>query len=344
MQYVTTRNNDKLYSCLHALHDNRAPDGGFYIPSEQISFTQEQIASFAMKNPNQALAEILNLLFDQELTRWDVDFAVGRYPVRLSSMVRRIAIAEMWHNVDWEFDRTVRNLANRIRGSRDSSMPAGDWAYIAVGIGVLFGIFGELMREEIADGEKKVDVVVPSGDFRLASSCFYARNWGLPIGDIIICCNENNNLWNFIRLGELRSSVTIVDTDLSQCDHAIPEDLERLIHLAGGESAAREFAQSVAELRSYFPEEAVVSNLQNGCYVSVIGSARVENTIYTTFKNYDYVFGPYSALCHAGLADYRSRTGLGNHALILSHRGALCDDGYVARHLNMAVSTLHNIL
>lgn len=344
MQYVTTRSKDKLYSCLHALNDDRAPDGGFYIPAEEVRFTREQVESFAMKNPNQAIAEVLNLLFDQELTRWDVDFAAGRYPVRLSSMVRRIAIAEMWHNVDWEFDRTVRNLANRIRGSRDSSMPAGDWAYIAIGIGALFGIFGELMREGIADFKKKVDIAVPSGDFRLASICFYGRSWGLPIGDIVICCNENNNLWNLIRHGELRTGASAVDTDLPQCDQAIPEDLERLIHLCGGEMAVHEFMEAIAAFRSYFPEESVLAQLQSGVYISVIGSARVENTICTTYKNHGYVFGPYSALCHAGLSDYRSRTGMGNHALILSHRGALCDDGYVARHLNMAVSTLHNIL
>lgn len=344
MLYVTTRNNQTQYSCLHALNDDRSQDGGFYIPAQEIHFTPEQISSFAMKNPNQAMAEILNLLFDQELTRWDVDFSAGRYPVRLSSMVRRIAIAEMWHNVDWEFDRTVRNLAARIRGSRDTTMPVGDWGYIAVGIGALFGIFGELMREGIVGEEKKVDLVVPSCDFRLAMACVYARSWGLPVGNIIICCNENNNLWNLIRHGEMRTVLSVVDTHTPQCDRVYPEDLERLIHLCGGEEEALRFAHCVLESGSFFPEESSLLQLQNGIYVSVISQSRVESTIPTTYKNHGYVFGPYSALCHAGLADYRSRMGMGNHALILSHRGALCDDGYVAGNLNMAVSTLHTIL
>lgn len=344
MQYVTTRNSKIQYSCLHALNDDRASDGGFYIPAEDIHFSPEEIASFAMKNPNQAMAEILNLLFDQELTRWDVDFAAGRYPVRLSSMVRRIAIAEMWHNVDWEFDRSVRNLAARIRGSRDVSMAAGDWGQIAVAIGALFGVFGELMREGIADHDKKVDVVVPSSDLRLAMACIYSRQWGLPVGDIIICCNENNNLWNLVRQGEMRTGWNVVDTDTPECDHAFPQDLERLIHLCGGEKETERFCDAAVEFKSYFPEETTLQKLQQGIYVSVISQARVESTIATTYKNHAYVFGPYSALCHAGLADYRSRVGLGNHALILSHRGALCDDGYVAGNLNMAVSTLHTIL
>lgn len=344
MQYVTTRSNEIRYSCLHALNDDRAPDGGFFVPAAEICFSPEQITSFAMKNPNQAMAEILNLLFDLELTRWDVDFAAGRYPVRLSSMVRRIAIAEMWHNVDWDFDRTVRDLTARIRGSRDISMRPGDWGQISVAIGALFGVFGELMREEIAAIDKKVDVAVPSSDFRLAMACFYARSWGLPIGDIVICCNENNNLWNLIRHGEMRTLLSVADTDTPQCDKMFPDDLERLIHLAGGEREAVRFCEAVAGSGSFFPEESLLQKLQDGIYVSVIGQSRVDNTIAASYKNHGYVFGPYSALCHAGLADYRSRVGISRHGLILSHRGALCDDGYVAGNLNMAVSTLHNIL
>ena len=84
--------------------------------------------------------------------------------------------------------------------------------------------------------------------------------------------------------------------------------------------------------------------MQDGIYVSVISQSRVESTIPTIYKNHNYVFGPYSALCYAGLTDYRSHTGAGSHALIISERGALRDDAFVARELNMAVSTLHNIL
>lgn len=344
MQYATTRSNEKCYNWLHALTEDRAEDGGFYVPSEKIQFSPEEIEALAVKNPNQAVAEILNLLFDSELTRWDVDFAVGRYPVRLSTMVRRIAIAESWHNVDWEFDRTIRELSARVRGLRDSSKAASDWCRIAVRIGYLFGVFGELMRDGIAAADKKVDVVVPSADLNAAMAVWYARSWGLPVGNLIICCNENNNLWNLIRQGEMRTGITVRHTATPQCDHAWPEGLERLIHGCGGPEEACSFVQAAGEGRGYFPEEGTLLRLQEGIYVSVIGQERLKTTIPTIYKNHNYVFGPYSALCYAGLTDFRSRTGSGDYALILSERGALRDDAFVARELNMAVSTLHNIL
>ena len=344
MEYLSTRSGNQFVDSAQAVLSGLAPDGGLYVPETLPRFTREEIEALAMKNPNQAVADILNLFFDGELNRWDVDFSTGRYPVRLSSMVRRIAIAECWHNVDWEFDRTVSELAGLIRGSKNRMEKPGEWCGIAVRIAVLFGIFGELMRDGAAAADKKVDVAVPSGDFSAAMAVWYARGMGLPIGTIIICCNENNNLWTLIRQGEMRTGIGVKKTATPACDYAVPPGLERLAHACGGYREAERFAQTAAEGKAYFPDEVTLKAMQEGIYVSVVSQSRVEATIPTIYKNHNYVFGPYSALCHAGLSDYRSHTGLGSYALILSERGALRDDAFVARELNMAVATLHNIL
>ena len=344
MQYATTRSNEKTYNWLHALSDNRGEDGGFFIPAEMPRFTRQQIEGLALKNPNQALAEILNLLFDCELTRWDVDFAVGRYPVRLSTIVRRIAIAEGWHNVDWEFSRTVRDLSALVRGSQNTDLPVGGWFEIAVRIGVLFGLFGEMMRDGIVQPGKAVDVAVCSGDLRAYMAARYARSWGLPIGNIILCCNENNNLWSLIRQGELRFGLPVKDTATPDCDRELPEELERLLHICGGREEVARFLEAREQGRAYFPEPETLAELQKNTYVSVVGQSRMEATIPTIHKNQGYVFGPYSALCYAGLTDYRSATGNSGYALIISDRGALRDDRYVAGQMCIAVTTLHNML
>lgn len=343
MLYATTGNKETLYTAFETLGSGVPQEGGFYVPEAFPKFSQGEISGFAMKNPNQAMAEILNLFFGCELNRWDVDFATGRYPVRLAAMVRRITIAEMWHNMDWDFSRTVRDLCGRVRNTNAPDEP-GEWGYIAVAIGALFGVFGELMRDGIASFRHQVDIAVPSADLRLAMACRYAREMGLPIGTIILCCNENNNLWNLIRQGQLRTSIPVVATDTALCDKCVPESLERLIHLCGGEEEALRFRNCCYEGRAYFPEDETLRRLQEGMYVSVVSQSRVESTVATVYANHGYIFGPYSALCHGGLMDYRSRTGAGNQALILSHFGALCHDRFTARQLNMAVSALHNIL
>ncbi|MBR6596062.1 MAG: hypothetical protein IKK72_05785 [Oscillospiraceae bacterium] len=344
MQYVTTRNNDTIYTWLDALNEKRAPDGGLYIPSALPVFSEAEIHAFALKNPNQAVAEILNLFFQTELNRWDIDFHAGRYPVRLKGIVRRVTIAEMWHNCDWEFSRVERDLAALVRGSRDTDLAAGTWFKVALRIGVLFSVFGELMRDGIAMNGQNVDISVPSGDGSALCAAWIARKMGLPIGQIIICCNENNNLWSLISQGELRCGLAPKETCTPDCDRLYPDTLEILIHFCGGREEVLSFASCTLEGKNWFAQEQTLQALQEGISVSVVWQQRVESTIPNIYKNSGYVFGPYSALCYAGLMDYRSRTGSGSFALIPSERGALRDDLFVAREMNMAVSTLHKIL
>lgn len=344
MQYATTRNSEPQYNWLDALTEDRAPDGGFFVPESLPEYTETEITAFAMKNPNQAVAEILNLFFGTELTRWDIDFHAGRYPVRLNRIVRRIAISEMWHNCDWEFSRTVRDLSALIRGTRDTDLSVGTWFRVAVRIGVLFGIFGELMRDGIAGPNKTVDIVLPSGDGSALCAAWYARRMGLPIGDIITCCNENNNLWNLVRQGELKLGLPPKATCTPDCDRLFPDAMELLLYGCGGREETLRFSSAQEQEKSYRMEEAALEELRKVLYLSVVWEQRVQSTIPTIYHNHNYVFGPYSALCYAGLTDYRSRTGSGGWALLLSERGALRDDGFVAGCMNMAVQTLHNIL
>lgn len=344
MLYVSTRNDKETYTAFHALNDSRAGDGGFYTPLHLRKFTQEEIEAFARKNPNQALAEILNLLFPVQLTRWDVDFSVGRYPVRLHAMNHRITVAESWHNLDWDFSRMVQSLAALIRGNRDVSIPIGAWATIAVRIGLLFGIFGELMREGIAGKDTPVDIAVPSQDFSAAMSAWYARDLGLPIANIVICCNDNNNLWDFVYHGALRTGTIAQRTHTPFCDQAVPSQLERLIFEVGGETEVARFLHCCREGRTYFPSDELLPRMQQGLQVSVISQQRLDSTIPNAYRTHGYVFGPYSALCYAGLHDYRAKTGENRDALILSERGALCDDALVARTMGMGAGDLHTLL
>ena len=344
MQYVTTRNKGIQYSWLDALNEKNAPDGGLFVPAALPVFTEGEISAFALKNPNQAIAEILNLFFDTELTRWDIDFHAGRYPVRLTGIVRRITVAEMWHNCDWEFSRTARELASLVRGSRDHTLPVGTWFQTALRIGVLFGVFGELMRDGIAVNGNTIDICAPSGDGTALCAAWYAKRMGLPIGQIILCCNENNNLWSLIRQGELRLGLSPKETSTPDCDRLYPDALELLIHGCGGMEETKAFAACLRDGKNWRPGEMTWEALKKDITVSVIWQQRVENTISTIYQSHNYVFGPYSALCYAGLMDYRAQTGASTHALILSERGALRDDKLVAREMNMAISTLHNLL
>ena len=189
---MTTRNNRDAYTAQRVLRENRGPDGGLYVPFREPVFSREEIDALKEKSFHQCVAEVLNRLFNTKLTRWDVEFCVGRYPVRLMNLPQRIIAGECWHNPEWTFDHLAHILAEQLRGGCPGA--DGGWAKTAVGIAVLFGTFGEFARAGITEHEKRVDIAVVCGNFDLPMSAWYARAWGLPIGNIICCCNENGNL------------------------------------------------------------------------------------------------------------------------------------------------------
>ena len=337
MLYVTTRNNRDAFTAQRALRENRGPDGGLYLPFHTPRFSQPEIETLAEKTFNQCVAETLNLLFKIKLTSWDIDFCIGRYPVRLETLRHRIILAETWHNPDWNYERLVKNLVDHL--CNDYSVPT-DWAKIAVRIAVLVGVFGELKRMGIT----AADVAVVSGDFSAPISAWYARQWGLPVGNIVCCCNENKSLWDLICHGQLRTDILSIPTIIPEADITLPTDLERLIYECGGIPEVQRYLEACRQGRMYCPNDAILTKLRNGLYVSVVSSQRMETTIPSVYRTHNYLLSPYTALAYAGLLDYRAKTGETGYAVVLAERSPMNDAAAVAGAMGIPEEELKQYL
>ena len=337
MLYVTTRNSRDTFTTQRALRENRGPDGGMYVPFRAPCFSQAELDALAEKPFPQRVAEILNLLFQIRLSGWDVDFCAGRYPVRLESLPHRVIVAETWHNSESNFDRTIRNLTARLQDGQIGA--PGDWARIAVRIAVLFGIFGELRHAGV---NQPVDIAMVSGDFSAPISAWYARQWGLPVGNLICCCNENNSLWDLICHGQLRTDVLSVSTAIPEADVALPEDLERLIFACGGTLEVWRYLDTCRQGTMYCPNDAVLAQLRKGLYVSVVSSQRMETTIPSVYRTHGYILSPSSALAYAGMQDYRAKTGQTGPCLVLAEKGPMHNSEAVASMLGISAEELEN--
>ena len=337
MLYVTTRNNRDAFTANRVLQEDRCPDGGFYLPFRPPKFTHEEIDALADKSFNQNVADILNLFFNIKLTGWDIDFCAGRHSVRLETLRHRIIIAESWHNPDWDFERTVKSLTFQI--CKDTRMPT-DWIKIAVRIAVLFGIFGELKKS----GVDSADVSVLTGDFTQPISAWYARQWGLPVGNIICSCNENNTLWDLLCHGQMRTDAVSVPTIIPEADVTLPAGLERLIYECGGGPETLCYLDSCRKGRIYCPNDAVLTRMRKGMYVSVVSSHRTETTIPSVYRTHSYVMSGCTALAYSGLLDYRAKTGETGYAVVLAEKSPVCDAELVAKALGIPVETLRQAI
>lgn len=340
MLYVTTRNNRDAYTAHHALKDNRGPDGGLYVPFREPSFSPGEIASLREKSFNKCVSEVLNVLFNTHLSGYDIDFAIGRYSVRLEMLGKRIILGECWHNLESDFDRMVKNLTKLLLNEADKEPLPGDWAGIGIRIAVLFGIFGELMRQGILNAEGTVDISVVSGDFSAPISAWYARRWGLPIGNILCCCNENGNLWDFICHGQLKTGDTAVPTVTPKADVVVPAGLERLIYSCAGTEEVENYLKVLRSGGNYYLDDVLLHRLRQGLYVTVTSEHRVLSTIPSVFSTHARILSPYSALAFAGLQDYRARTGENRIALILEDRSPALDMETVSRAMGISADML----
>lgn len=331
MLYVTTRNNRDAYTAQRVLRESRGPDGGLFLPFRNPAFSTDDFNTLSQKPFGQNVADILNLLFQTKFSCWDVDFCIGRNPVRLKPLRHRILIAENWHNPQWNFQWIVEKLLGQLC---DTPCIQDGWGKIGVQIAVLFGLFGELKKMDI----DSVDISAVSGDFSMPISIWYARQWGLPIGNIICCCNENNSLWDLINHGQMRTDAVSIPTVIPEADIMLPVELERLLYACGGSSEVESYLDLCREGRSYRPSELVLNRLRDGLFVSVVSSQRLNDTIPGVFRTHQYLMSSYTALAYSGLLDYRAKTGATCHAIVISDRSAVLDSGNVSKALGISES------
>lgn len=342
MLYVTTRNNRDVFTVNPVLTQNRGADGGQYLPFRHPQYTPEEIAALGTVSFNETVAAFLNRLFRTKLTRWDVDFAIGRYPARLRGLGQRIFIGECWHNPEWNFDRTVRHLAQLLNAQELTG--AGSWVEIGIRMAVLFGLYGEMLRTGQIEPGEKIDISAVSGEMSLPVSAWYARQWGLPVGNIICCCNENSEIWNLICHGQLRTDVVCVPTTTQEADITRPACLERLIHGCGGEEEVARYLSDCARGGMYVPSDETLANIRDGLFVSVISSRRTERTIPGVYHTHEYLMSPYTALAYEGLLDYRAKKGQLRHSIVLAERSALTDAQAVSGCLGISARIISELM
>lgn len=340
MLYITTRDKNDTHTAYRTLNENLGPDGGFFVPFQMPKFDQDSIAALKEKSFGQNVADILNLLFSARLDGVDVEFSIGRNPTKLVVMSHRIVFAEVWHNPDFDLSRIVRNLSGLIRGVDDSEDKPTNWAGIAVRIAVLFGVFGELQRSNLTDLTHGIDVSVPTGDFTVPMAAWYAREMGLPIGNIICGCNDNGGIWDLLHHGEMRTNGKTISTGTPEGDMAVPPNLERLIFGTLGALETERYLKAVSDGKNYMPPQMLFEDLRRGMYAGVVSNARMESIIRSVYNTSTYIMDPYGALAYCGLQDYRNRYSESRPALVLCERSPIHFADVVSRSIGITKEDL----
>lgn len=310
MLYITTRSDHDAFTAHRALHESFAGDAGQYLPFRLPAFEAEQITALASQPFGQTVADIMNVFFSAHISGWDVDFCIGRTALRTVSLNHRISVAELWHNPTSDFAYLKQELFKRICGNDTDTMPSL-WFDIAVRIAVLFGIYGQLYRDNVITAGESVDVSVPVAGLTAASAALYAKEMGLPISTVICACEEDSAAWDLIHKGEVSASAI---------DESLHAGLERIIHIKLGYQYVEQLLDALKNKKMFFIDEESRPLLSDGLFCVVSGRSRAEQTINSIFRSCNYIADPVCAVCVGSLQDYRAKTGHSRQTIVISEK------------------------
>ena len=83
---------------------------------------------------------------------------------------------------------------------------------------------------------KKINVVVPTGNFGNILAAYYSKKMGLPINKLICASNVNNVLTDFINTGVYDRNREFYATSSPSMDILISSNLERLLYHFTGDN------------------------------------------------------------------------------------------------------------
>jgi threonine synthase len=113
--------------------------------------------------------------------------------------------------------------------------------------------------------------VIPSGNLGNAAACSWARELGLPIGEIVLAHNANRTVPDFLRTGEWVPRPSIA-TLASAMDVGNPSNMERL--------------------RALFPE---LAGLRTAVSAASVDDAAIRGRIRQGFERYGQIWCPHTA-------------------------------------------------
>lgn len=339
MLYTSTRNKNDTYTAQRALCQDRADDGGLFVPVQIPECSRQEIIKLLQLPSNDVIAKVLNVLFGTTMAGRDVEFLAGKEIFRMREINYRITIGELWRNPEGEFSRTVRILSQHLCADKDAKEPTL-WARTAVTIAMIFAMFTELSYKTEADLERRQDVVVLSGDFVTPMAAWYARKMGLPIGAIICCCNDNGSVWDLLQRGQMKMDAPLVETNTPRCDVQMPTGFEWLLYETLGQEAVADFVAACDRGGLYEISQTGYPTLHQGMFGFVVGEQRLLDIIPNVYSATGYVLCPYSALTYSGLMDYRAMTGENGSALMISQWSPLHSRDIVAKAMGISVADL----
>ena len=154
-----------------------------------------------------------------------------------------------------------------------------------------------------------MNVVVPTGNFGNLQAAYYAKRMGLPIDRIICASNKNNVLVDFFATGVYQSQRDFFQTISPSMDILISSNFERFLYEMSGRNGEQIQTWYDAKNQGTFTVDPVtLKQCQDTVYAGWADEEETLETISQSYKAYQYVFDPHTAVAMKVYQDYLAAT------------------------------------
>lgn len=172
---------------------------------------------------------------------------------------------------------------------------------------------GEIGKDE------KVNVVVPTGNFGNILAAYFAKQMGIPFGQLICASNDNKVLYDFFRTGIYDKNREFILTTSPSMDILVSSNLERLLYLSCGRDAklTKALMDQLSAGGCYEITPSMREFMKDFCsgYANMKENAAQIRHI---FEDTGYLVDPHTGVAAAVYEDYRKERGDNTKTIIAS--------------------------
>ena len=172
-----------------------------------------------------------------------------------------------------------------------------------------FHAYSQLMEDGSLEAGDTMNVVVPTGNFGNILAAYYAKQMGLPIGNLICASNNNKVLYDFLKEGSYDRNRDFHITMSPSMDILISSNLERLLYFISNDDPD-EITDLMEELQikgKYQINDEMQENLWD-FYGGYSDDAETQKVIKEVYESTGYLMDTHTAVAYGVYDKYKKET------------------------------------
>jgi threonine synthase len=192
-----------------------------------------------------------------------------------------------------------------------SSANSINWGRLAPQIVYYFYSYLSLTDAGCINMGEPVNFVVPTGNFGNIAAAWYAKSMGLPIGKLICASNDNKVLTDFFATGIYDRNRPFYKTQSPSMDILISSNLERFLFEMTEHDGKQVNAwmQELNQTGKFQVSQKLLTKMQELIWAGYADEAAADEMIRNSYRKYQYVMDPHTAVGAVVQEQYRQATG-----------------------------------